>query len=481
MSKNPKIVDKKDDSGPEDFFNSAQNNKRMEFLTELFTNANGKANVQKILQDIKANKSRRVNILSIKNYHVPDLKETIAYLRGTTLEEAPEVKQELDGLLQAGLVEVLVRRVENMLPDMCRACNSMYSSTAVAGLQCIRCDRVAHMECFNKDEATLRTTIMYGKDLVYICNLCNNGVIKEKVIKDHMKTKKRKQTEVGAAEKTVEPAPETSEIPNPFSDSDESTDEDDTNEDEEAATRWAKRQKKATNKKENAKNKAKTNEVQETEAESEKPMCIHFRNNRCKFGLKGEGCKFYHPKRCNKKWKGEAGGCKNANCKLFHGKLCKGSLQSKVCLKENCTYLHSKDTRRTPTNKSGQDEEANENKKKSFKCGQCQNFFNTAAEMSEHTVEHHQNMTSPGLKSYSQVLGNSAFLGHQGPVRNVHSGLEDQVMAMCMNIQEMMTMIKQQQEQLVRVQNQQSQMAKNVNMTLLRPTIQQNPSWMVQQ
>ena len=139
--------------------------KRMEFMTELLTKANGKETIQKILQDVKARKTRSVNMQNIKTNHVKDLKETIAYLRGTTLEEAQYLKEELDGLLQVGLVEVLVRSVENMLLDLCGTCNTMYSNTAVSGLQCIRCDRVAHMECLNKDEATLRTSAMYGKDM----------------------------------------------------------------------------------------------------------------------------------------------------------------------------------------------------------------------------------------------------------------------------------------------------------------------------
>ena len=272
-----------------------------------------------------------------------------------------------------------------MLPDLCGTCNTMYSNTAVAGLQCIRCDRVAHMECFNKDEATLRTTSMYNNDLIYMCNLCQKDIVKNKEIKEHMKTKKRQRKE-GGKEKPVEPVPKPTE--NPFSDSGESSEEEDAT--DEAAEEWAKNQKKETlaGKNKTKKADAKENEsTTETEKLEKKPLCIHFRNNRCKYGLKGEGCNFDHPKRCNKKWKGEADGCKNNNCKLFHGKLCIGSLKSKVCLKEKCTFLHSKDTRRTPM-KASDLEEKQEKPQKNFKCAQCGKCFTTAVLLSEHIAEH---------------------------------------------------------------------------------------------
>lgn len=82
-------------------------------------------------------------------------------------------------------------------------------------------------------------------------------------------------------------------------------------------------------------------------------ICIFYRRGKCKHGRAGKGCQYSHPKLCNKfKINGSnpRGGCRNVkNCKFLHPKICYGSKDKRECYNKECTYLHLKGTRRTPS------------------------------------------------------------------------------------------------------------------------------------
>lgn len=98
--------------------------------------------------------------------------------------------------------------------------------------------------------------------------------------------------------------------------------------------------------------------VEATEVNKETPqaniemkICSYYYKNSCKFGKKGEECKFNHPKPCFKWQKAGPKGCgKGKECEYFHGQICNGSLKDLTCLKEDCRFLHlPKTTRHPPT------------------------------------------------------------------------------------------------------------------------------------
>lgn len=90
-----------------------------------------------------------------------------------------------------------------------------------------------------------------------------------------------------------------------------------------------------------------------------KRVCKFYLQNKCKYGLTGKGsqgtgCKFSHPKPCNKYTSHGTGpgGCKKGKkCEKFHPRMCRDSLQHQLCQNTNCTYLHTKGTIRTPNNR----------------------------------------------------------------------------------------------------------------------------------
>ena len=84
-----------------------------------------------------------------------------------------------------------------------------------------------------------------------------------------------------------------------------------------------------------------------------KPICIHYRNNRCRHGITGKDCAFRHPKPCKKYLSfgdKQKNGCnKGRNCENFHPKMCRNAMNKGECLKENCKFMHIKGTKRIKT------------------------------------------------------------------------------------------------------------------------------------
>lgn len=92
-------------------------------------------------------------------------------------------------------------------------------------------------------------------------------------------------------------------------------------------------------------------EVQKMSRQKSERICKFYNIGTCRYGRKGTGCNFAHPKVCLKFMKhghDERVGCKlGRRCKDFHPKICKFSLQKKECTNMECNFLHIKGTRRT--------------------------------------------------------------------------------------------------------------------------------------
>lgn len=89
-------------------------------------------------------------------------------------------------------------------------------------------------------------------------------------------------------------------------------------------------------------------------AKKTKKICFHYRQNRCKYGVGGRNCPFYHPKLCNR-YKAfgldSVKGCKEGkDCQYLHPAICFASERRRECFNLQCNKLHLKGTRRYPGN-----------------------------------------------------------------------------------------------------------------------------------
>ena len=74
-------------------------------------------------------------------------------------------------------------------------------------------------------------------------------------------------------------------------------------------------------------------------------ICRYYKSGSCKFGAKGENCKFEHPKKCFKFIKfgrEERRGCGGAGCDYYHPPLCNWAESGRECRRQNCKYFHRK-------------------------------------------------------------------------------------------------------------------------------------------
>ena len=83
-------------------------------------------------------------------------------------------------------------------------------------------------------------------------------------------------------------------------------------------------------------------------------VCFHYVKGICRYGRKGEGCKYQHPPYCEKLLAfgpTHKDGCnKGSSCDFVHPKMCYKSLDKHQCFNAKCRFFHIKGTKRVPDN-----------------------------------------------------------------------------------------------------------------------------------
>ena len=80
------------------------------------------------------------------------------------------------------------------------------------------------------------------------------------------------------------------------------------------------------------------------------PVCKYYLQKSCKYGRKGDGCNYSHPKLCFSYIKrgDRRGGCKKGeSCNYVHPKLCQRALDTRVCTNNRCRFYHVTGTNST--------------------------------------------------------------------------------------------------------------------------------------
>ena len=85
--------------------------------------------------------------------------------------------------------------------------------------------------------------------------------------------------------------------------------------------------------------------IESNPGRTKKPgICRLYVNRKCKHGLKGNGCKFEHPKICKyyaKHGDNRSGGCRKGDrCRFAHPKICFQAQGGFACNRKNCNFLH---------------------------------------------------------------------------------------------------------------------------------------------
>lgn len=131
-------------------------------------------------------------------------------------------------------------------------------------------------------------------------------------------------------------------------------------------------------------------------------VCKFYLRRNCRHGLKGDECKYLHPKICFKWLRNgsDRGGCKKDNCSFFHPKLCTISIKSRKCSRKNCNLFHVKGTKTYDHLQN-----LNDGNWPELSAG---NSYPTGNGRGGHIIENRRNAPNPPVNnSFAAVLNNS--------------------------------------------------------------------------
>ena len=99
--------------------------------------------------------------------------------------------KEFHGFLYTDAEEEVIKKIYNMAPEKCPACckTSHFKPGEYCSLTCIRCNRSACIECYDKDKSNLFSTTMFNKTIHFACNECADAIRKENEIEEAFKKK----------------------------------------------------------------------------------------------------------------------------------------------------------------------------------------------------------------------------------------------------------------------------------------------------
>ena len=226
----------------------------------------------------------------------------------------------------------IIGKIKTFLPETCSMCNESYciefGSTPL--LKCFLCGQGIHDKCYIS-QTDGRDPLPQIKGLQWMCPHCEPRATLGKLEvcegrhSDDSQNESRKDKPESGLTNTQDPKEDETGVVN---------------------TRVTKE-----------KNRDPTNDNSEQNQpqpiKEYKPICIHYRNNRCRHGITGKDCAFRHPKPCKKYLSfgdKQKNGCnKGRNCENFHPKMCRNAMNKGECLKENCKFMHIKGTKRIKT------------------------------------------------------------------------------------------------------------------------------------
>ena len=316
--------------------------------------------VKKTLNKFDTEKDHKDNV---KNFSKPtitvdDLKKTLVFIENRIDDTG------LGDFLKEGLVEMIVLRIEQILPDTCNTCGKGFAISIFdePKIKCIICSKGCCQPCTEKYSDQLKNVGL--NDIFWFCSSCNQKRHEEQSERHAklLKSTAKKAKESNNAKESLGT--------NETEANNEETviviDDDNKKEDNSKNKENSKKEEESSKKKENAEKEEENSKKKGNKSEQKDIPCRFFRQNRCRFGASGKGCNFKHQKICQrfiKHGKDNRLGCAGV-CDKFHPPMCKTSVNTKKCFMENCRLIHLKGTKRVPDKRTNTKDEAKETSKK---------------------------------------------------------------------------------------------------------------------
>ena len=314
-----------------------------EFLAFLFVDAED-TSVKEVIKEVKASQDRQTNLKKIKSKNVDQLKATLAYLNDWDKEDE-NIKNEIDSYTKEGIAHLLLKKIYNMAPLKCATCQktSHFKPGESCILACIRCNRSACVDCYESDKEKLKSISMFNKNIYFSCEGCTIIIAKENQFEESYRKKScgRKKSDNTPQEQTEDITDNLVDAIGRLSvdDAEKEPETEDLDEEANSSSRMETEQS------------VEQECVQNTSSGNKQPTCSFYERNKCRFGISGKGCKYFHPKMCQRllsHGSSKLKGCnKGGKCKYFHPPMCSKSMSKRICTNLECAYMHIKGTKRS--------------------------------------------------------------------------------------------------------------------------------------
>ena len=275
-----------------------------EFLAFLFVDAED-TSVKEVLKEVKASQDRHTNLKKIRSKTVDELKATLAYLNDWNNDDEG-IKNEIDSYTKEGIAYMLIKKIYNMAPARCTTCQktSHFKPGEFCVITCIRCNRGACVPCYESEKEKLKSIVMFNKSIYYSCETCTEIITKENHVEEAYKKKAS-----GKKKSQIEENPPQTKSPDSMAGLAEAIgglSVDDIHEHETITLEESESENLSSPSIPQEPGNISSPRI-DPESKKEKSSipqepktCIFLKQNRCEFGISGKGCKFSHPKMCQK-------------------------------------------------------------------------------------------------------------------------------------------------------------------------------------
>ena len=250
--------------------------------------------------------------------------------------------------LKDSVVNNLIVRIQNLLPDECRFCKVRYCTKLGEPelLLCSVCKQAAHVHCVVQatglDHEIINSLKPAG--IHYLCRHCEEDRIPSP---EAGKLKNRRNPESDKTEPSGGPPEDPSQGPPPGDQGQTVPPQGPQPGDQGNQTVPPQGQQPGSSANHTITPQGRPG--QDTNVRQE--ICSFFKRGTCRFGLSGKGCSYQHPKACPKlieHGNREPRGCtKGKDCDHYHPKMCQQSLRAGECLTLDCKLRHVQGTKRT--------------------------------------------------------------------------------------------------------------------------------------
>ena len=298
----------------------------------------------KVLGLYDPSKTKHQQIVALKTLHVPVLRSACTELKVQTV-----------GLSKDKLVDIMHLRIQALLPDICMYCSDTYQVKPDEDptISCYVCEQGVHDKCLTDklDELGMNANIFSIPGIYWICEHCDSQYEKQSqiVTPEQREDTQPKQQVPEQVDRTKTKVPEQPNI----------QPEKQTNSRNLRSTSERKTRKPTVsvdisdhvhviNDNESDDGRDYDDELYDDDSEYEVPICIHYKNGKCRHGQSGHGCDYRHPRQCRKLLnhgtQSHLGCNKGKKCEYLHPNMCYNSLYKKACYNGQCKFRHVRGT-----------------------------------------------------------------------------------------------------------------------------------------